>query len=178
MASKKLRKGQCYRMHERAYTRKSKYKKRNYIKAVPQHKIVKFNMGNSKKEFKYRIDLISKGALQIRHNSIEATRQAINRKLVKLIGNQDFYLMVRVYPHHAQRENKQMGGQHADRIQSGMKHPFGRIMNVAALVKEGKELFTAYTDEKGLEAVRETFKAVSSKLPCKIGVDVFEINKN
>ena len=175
MASKRLRKGQCYRMLERAYTRKSKFRKKNFLKAVPQHRIVKFNMGNANKEFQYRVDLYSKGTLQIRHNSIEAARQVINRKLVKGLGVKDFYLMVRVFPHHAQRENKQMGGAHSDRIQTGMKNAFGRIVNVAALVKEGKELFTAYADEKGLLVIKDAFKSSASKLPCKIGLEITKL---
>lgn len=175
MASKKLRKGQCYRMLERAYTRKSKFRKKSYLKAVPQHKIIRFNMGNVNGDFKYRVDMYSKGTLQIRHNAIEATRQVINRKLVKLLGVQEFYLMIRIYPHHCQRENKQMGGAHSDRIQTGMKNAFGKIVNVAALVKEGKELFSAYVNEKGLEIARQAMKACSSKLPCKIGLEVTKL---
>ena len=177
MASKKLRKGQCYRRIKRAYTRKSKFKKDNYLKSVPQHRIVKFNMGNSKKEFKYKIDMFSKSELQIRHNAIESARQVINRQLVKGLGAQEFYLVLRIYPHHAQRENKQMGGAHSDRIQTGMKNAFGKIMNVAAVVKEGKELFTAYTDEKGLAIVKNAFRSCASKLPCKVGVEVTSLKK-
>lgn len=175
MASKKLRKGQCYRRVKRAYTRKSRFKKDNYIKAVPNHKIVKFNMGNHKKEFTYRVDLYSKGELQIRHNAIEAARQVINRKLVKTLGVQEFYLTVRTYPHHAQRENRQLGGAHSDRIQTGMKHAFGKIMNVAARVKEGAPLFTGFVDDRGLEIIKQAFRSSAAKLPCKIGIDIVKL---
>ena len=175
MAAKRLRKGQCYRKLERAYTRKSRFRKGNYLKAIPQHKIVKFNMGNSKKEFEYRIDLVSKGALQIRQNALEAARQVANRKLIKTLGPQEFYLMLRIYPHQAQRENKIIAGNKGDRVQAGMGHPFGKIINMAAVVKEGKDLFTAFADERGLIHVKEAFRACVMKLSSKFSVEITKL---
>ena len=46
-----LRKGRCYREIERAYTRKSKFRSKGFVKAIPPNKIIKYNMGNAKKEF-------------------------------------------------------------------------------------------------------------------------------
>jgi large subunit ribosomal protein L10e len=177
MAANKLRKGQAYRMLERAYTRKSRFRKKGYLKSVPSHRIVKFNMGNVNGDFDYQVDLYSKGALQIRHNSIESVRMMINRELAKILGVQEYYLMIRVYPHHAQRENKQMGGAHSDRIQTGMQKSFGKVVNVAALVKEGKVIFSAFVNKKGIETVRAAFKASSPRLPMKIGIEVSKIEK-
>jgi large subunit ribosomal protein L10e len=76
-----LRKGKCYREVKRAYTRKSKFKKKGFIKAVPGMKIVRFDMGDVKKEFPCKVVLRSKEKVQLRHNAIESSRIIINRTL-------------------------------------------------------------------------------------------------
>ena len=53
----RIRKFTAYRRLERPYTRISKYKKKSFIKANPKHIIVRFNMGNPKKKFKYTLTL-------------------------------------------------------------------------------------------------------------------------
>ena len=66
---------------ERPYTRKSKYRKKTYIKASPNIKIVRFDMGNLTKAFPYSLQLKSKDTLQIRHNAFESARQSSNKYL-------------------------------------------------------------------------------------------------
>ena len=51
-----LRKGRSYRKVKRAYTRKSKFKTKAFIKAIPPHKIAKFKMGDLLKKFNYIIE--------------------------------------------------------------------------------------------------------------------------
>ena len=47
-----LRKGKCYsKPNTRPYTRKSKYKKKGFIKAVPDSKLARFHMGDKLKNF-------------------------------------------------------------------------------------------------------------------------------
>src|SRR3989344_6316461 len=132
-----LRKGCCNRRIERPYTRKSKFKSKGYIKAFPAHKISRFEMGDKKKQFAYKVKLVSKDTLQLRQNAIESARMIINRNLQNTL-NGNYFLQINVYPHHAIRENKMLGGAHADRIQSGMAHSFGKVSNTAAQVKKGK----------------------------------------
>ena len=168
-----LRKGVCYRRIKRAYTRKSKYKSKNYLTTSPILKISRYDMGNLSKKFKYSVVLITKDTLQIRHNSIEAARQMINRKLEIILGN-NYHLKINLYPHHALRENKMLGGAHADRLQTGMSHAFGKVVGAAAQVKKGKILFTASVDKEGLEIARESLWSAVPKLPCRCSVDIKE----
>lgn len=170
-----LRKGQSYRRLERPYTRKSKFKKKGYVKAIPGHKIVKFNMGNPNGKFQYEIALVSKDTLQIRQNAIESCRMFVNRKLQNVLGVQNYYFMLKLYPHHAQRENRTLGGAHADRIQTGMGHPFGKVVNTAIRVKEGKELFSVFVNKNGLELAKKSLKGTASRLPCRVQVDVRKV---
>ena len=55
-----LRKGVCYRNIVRAYTRRSKYKAKGYIKAIPPLKIVKFDQGNLQKKFDAQVSLYTR----------------------------------------------------------------------------------------------------------------------
>jgi len=169
-----LRKANCYRKIVRAYTRKSKYQGRGFIKAPPVAKIVKYNMGDSKKSYKYKITLYTKEDIQVRHNALESVRQVINRKLQKTFGPIGYYLMINVYPHHVLRENKMLTGAGADRMQTGMQQAFGKPVGLAAQVKKNHPLFTAYINGN-VDIIKYTFKRSSSRLPCKCGVKVEEI---
>lgn len=169
-----LRKFITYRNLDRPYTRKSKFKKKNYVRAVPPHKIVKFNMGNIKKnEWKYKISLKSKETVQIRHNAIEATRLVINRRLSKL-GIQNYLFKINLYPHQILRENKMLTGAGSDRMQTGMKHSFGKPIGTAAIVKKGRALMTTYTDTN-IKIIEAAMKKAAPRLPCKIQIETEEL---
>jgi len=166
-----LRKGCCYRKLERPYTRKSKYKSKGYIKAFPHHKISRFEMGEKNKPYEFKIRLVSKGTLQIRQNSIESARMVVNRKLEAVLGT-NYYLKINVFPHHALRENKMLGGAHADRLQTGMAHSFGKVVNTAAQVKKGKELFTAWVFKTGLDSAKDAFKSAGPRLSGQFSIEI------
>ena len=165
-----LRKGKCYRTVKRAYTRKSKYKKKGFIKTVPANKIVKYDLGNLKKDFEGKAELLSKQKVQIRHNALESARIVINRRLHKNLGN-NYHLKLNIYPHHVLRENKMLTGAGADRMQSGMKHSFGKAIGVAAQVKINQRIFTIGVDKKDLPLAREALAAAISRMPCKCRVE-------
>src|SRR3989344_1206597 len=116
-----LRKGHCYTDVERAYTRRSKFKKKGFIKAIPPSKISRYDMGDLKKEFPAKLELKSNKDIQIRHNSLESARQIVNRRLSKKLGPLGYHLKIMVYPHHVLRENKMITGAGADRMQTGMQ---------------------------------------------------------
>lgn len=162
----RLRKFTSYRRLERPYTRISKYKKKSFIKAQPRHTIVRFNMGNIKKKFKYSLDLKSKSDLQIRHNAIEAARQSSNRLLENQIGQKDYSLNIVIYPHHIIRENPVAAGAGADRFSTGMSHSFGKPHGVTAQVKKGQTMFRLSVNENNLKIAREALKRAQKKLPC------------
>ncbi len=168
------RKASAYSKHRVVpYTRKSKKRSKSYIKTVPNKKLVKFQMGNSdlyrQGKLSYEVSLVSKEDVQIRDFALEACRQYINKKLEAQLAKQYFF-QVKVHPHHIQRENRMLTGAGADRMQTGMQLSFGKTMNLAAIVKKGKEIFTiAVVDEKGEKIAREILKKIKPKLPCKTG---------
>ncbi len=169
-----LRVARCYRRIERSYTRKSKYKKKGFIKAIPTHKISSFEMGDKSKKYGFKVKLVSMGSYQIRHNALESARMVVNRKLQGVLGN-NYFLRINVYPHHALRENKMLGGAHADRLQTGMAHSFGRVMSTAAQVKKGMVIFTAWVEEAGIEVAKSALQTANPRLPgnrCIIEVEI------
>lgn len=165
-----IRPGHCYTPVERAYTRKSKFKKLSFIKTVPPSKIVKFDYGDLTKKFQAQVDMVTKEAIQLRHNAIESARTVVVRKLSPLGRN--YHVQIRAFPHHILRENKMITGAGADRMQTGMQQSFGRAIGVAARVKKGRTIFSIYIDKENVELAKEAMKAALYRLPVKAEIKV------
>ncbi|MBS3150390.1 50S ribosomal protein L16 [Candidatus Woesearchaeota archaeon] len=172
-----LRKGKCYRKQVRPYTRTSKVKAKSFIKTRPANRIVRYNMGNSQKDFKYEVLIVSKEDIQIRHNALESARLVVFRRLQKL-GNTNFYFQINVFPHQILRENKMLSGARADRLQTGMSHAFGKPMGLAARVKKGKVILSTKVDSENLEAVKDAMKKSIPRLPCRCSVEIKKIDSS
>lgn len=167
-----LRKGNAYKKTTRAYTRTSKYKKKGFIKVVPARKIVKYNMGDLKKEFPRKVKLISKERFQLRHNSLESCRMLVNRQLQTKFGAKGYKFTINQFPHHVLRENKMLTGAGADRMQSGMKHSFGKAMGTAAQLKEGTTILTAYVPEDGVQFAKKALEKTKPRIAGKVRVEI------
>lgn len=170
----KLRKACAYRRLERPYTRISKYREKSFIRARPNIKIVKYDMGDEKKDFNFKVNLLSKANLQIRHNALESARLAANRKLERGAGKGAYHLKLRVYPHHVLRENPLATGAGADRMSTGMKKSFGKTIGTAARVKEGQALATIRIDKAHEKIAMEALRVFRHKVPCQCMVEVVE----
>jgi len=154
-------------------TRFSRRQQFSFIKAVPQQKIVKFSMGNIRAfeqgKFRYKLILSSQENIQIRDLALEATRQSLNKDLVKLFTTRNFFLRCNVFPHNILRNNRvYSGSSKGERVQTGMTKSFGSPEGRAAIVKKDKPIFTAYFNGKAnINKVRGFFKKILPKLPCK-----------
>ena len=168
-----LRKASSYsKYYARPYTRRSKKAKKSYIKMVPNSKVTKYRMGDitgfNKNEYPIIIDVLSKDMCQIRDASLEAARQYLNRFMEEKLGK-EFYLEVKVYPHHVIRENRMIQGAGADRMQTGMSQSFGRTTDRAALVKPNQKVFIVGIKNKKHEAeARILISSVKARLPCTV----------
>jgi large subunit ribosomal protein L10e len=172
----KLRKGVAYRKLERPYTRRSKYRKLNYVKASPHNLISKFETGDLKKRFESRVFIIAEQGVQIRHNAIEAARKSSNRVLETKTGKVGYMLKVRMFPHHVLRENPLASGAGADRMSTGMAHSFGKPIGIAAQVRVGQAIFEINVDKKDIPVAKEAARRIMSKVPCTCKI-VIEDNK-
>jgi len=167
-----LRPGHCYRsLKDRPWTRVAvRVHRRNYIGATPGLKTRQWNMGNGNKDFDHILDLIVDESVQIRDNAIESSRIAINRYLVKHLGKEGFFFKIRTYPHQILRENKQAQGAHADRIQKGMSHPFGKPVGRAIRVRAGQKIMSVLVDEKDAQIAKKGLLRAKSRMTCKLHV--------
>ncbi|MBW2978464.1 50S ribosomal protein L16 [Candidatus Woesearchaeota archaeon] len=170
----RIRKFSAYRSIERPYTRISKFKKKSYVKSTPHRTTVKFDMGTRKKKFRYKLDLVSKADLQIRHNAIESARMTCNRILEAQAGKNGYFLRIKIFPHHILRENPLAAGAGADRFSTGMSHSFGKPISSAARVRKNQVLFHLDINKQHLDLAKLALKRAAKKLPCSCLLKVSE----
>ena len=92
----RLRKFCCYRDLKRAYTRFSKYKSLNFVKARPANRISRYT-GGTQENFSVNVHLVAKSDLQIRDAALESARQTSNRVLEGALGKTGYFFQMRVY---------------------------------------------------------------------------------
>ena len=170
----KLRKWTAYRMMERPYTRRSKFRKKAYIKVNPNRGVVRFMMGDQMKKFRYSLMLKSSKNIQVRNFAIESGRQCGNRVLEKEAGKNGYRMHVKVFPHHVLRENPLASGAGADRMSTGMAHSFGKPIGLAARVMKNQIICQVDVDENKLKLAHQALKRFNSKLPGKCYVEVYD----
>lgn len=164
----KLRKWCAYRTLERPYTRWSKKRSKAFVKSRPGKSVVKFDMGNLQKGgsgFDITLCLTSKDSVQVRANAIEAARTNMLRKIEAKLGRENFHLKIKMHPHQAIRENKLAAGAGADRLSTGMKHSFGKIVGTAARVFKGSSIVELSLGKEYEAFGREMLKGGNQKLP-------------
>jgi large subunit ribosomal protein L10e len=173
----KLRKFCAYRRLERPYTRHSKYRALSFVRSKPSSKVVRYSHGNPNKDYTYTINLRSKQRMQIRHNAIESARLTANRQLEKKAGKGNYHFKIRIYPHHFLRENPLAAGAGADRMSTGMKMAFGKIVGSAAQVDEDQIIATIEVTKPHLEFGRTAAQRMNYKLPVKTRIEVVDNSK-
>ncbi len=179
-----LRPAHCYRGQDKpAYTRIAvTVHHKNFIGTNPNLKTRQFNMGNPLRKYARILDLVCmEPGIQIRDNAIEAARLNVNRALAGIVGKENFFMRLRVYPFHILRENKLAQGAGADRVSSGMKHAFGKPIGRAARLRKGQKIFSVLCDESQIENARKCLLRAIPKMGFKMGVishaDVESIGK-
>ncbi|NOZ82126.1 MAG: 50S ribosomal protein L16 [Candidatus Micrarchaeota archaeon] len=160
-----LRPGRCYSKPERPNTRIAvRVPKKSYVKGVPAPRIHQFEVGQ-KGDYPLVYHIVSGSDVQIRSNSLEAARVAATKYLTKNIGEKQFFLKVRVYPHHVLRENPLATGAGADRFSTGMRKAFGKPIGQAAIVSSGQKIISVYAPEGKDSVVKEALRRAAMKLP-------------
>lgn len=156
---------------------KPAYTRREYITGIPGSKIAQHKMGDLTKDpedYPIQISLITEEEVQLRHGSLEASRLSANRHMLKKnAGEFQYKMILRKFPHHVIRENKQATGAGADRVSDGMRQAFGKIVGTAARIDEGERIFTVWCDVEDAEFAKEAFRRAYNKIspPCRIVVE-------
>jgi len=152
------------------------YSRKEFAPGAPNPKVARFTTGKSREDYDYLVQLESLGRVQVRHNALEAARVAANKKLV-LVGEDNYYLKVVVFPHIILRENKMIATAGADRLQEGMRKAFGKPIGLAARVEIGSPILELSVKAENLEKAKEAMYAASAKLPMKTKVRVAPLEK-
>ena len=138
--------------------------RKEFAPSAPNPKIARFSTGTARPDYEVKLQLMAEERVQIRHNALEAARVAINKKMAS-VGEENFYLAVKVYPHVILRENKMIATAGADRLQEGMRKAFGKPIGLAARVDQGSVLFELSVKQTSVEKAKEALKTAASKLP-------------
>merc|ERR1719443_2500808 len=104
--------------------------------------------------------MVSDELEQLASEALEAARIQANKYMVKFAGKENFHLRIRTQPFHVTRINKMLSCAGADRLQTGMRHAWGKPMGTASRVKIGDVLMSVRTKDQhkadALEAIRRT----------------------
>jgi len=152
------------------------YTSKKFAPGAPNPKVARFTTGKSRPDYDYLFRLVSEGRVQIRHNALEAARVAASKKVAAL-GEENFFLVVKTYPHLILRENKMIATAGADRLQEGMRKAFGKPIGLAARVEIGSVILELSLKAENLEKGKEAMWAASTKLPMKTHTVTVELQK-
>ncbi|ELZ72821.1 50S ribosomal protein L16 [Haloferax sp. Atlit-12N] len=152
------------------------YTRREYITGIPGSKIAQHNMGDLQadpEDYPVQISLKVEEEVQIRHGSLESARLSANRLMLKHAGEKQYKMILRKFPHHVIRENKQATGAGADRVSDGMRQSFGKVVGTAARIPKGETVFTIYCDVEDAATAKDAFRRAYNKMspPCRIVVE-------
>lgn len=159
------------------YTRQSQKKdSKNYISGAPAPKISIFEMGNKQGEFEKRVSLKVGEDCSIRSNALEAMRIAANSHLKEEPGVENYFVKVKVYPHHILRYHPLAGVAQADRYYEGMSRPFGRPIGRSAIVDEGQEILFIDTKPQFVDKAKKAVERAGMKIPVGFKVKANDID--
>ena len=157
------RPARCYR-----YCKNKPFIKSRYCRGVPDAKIRIYDVGNKKagvEEFPFVVHLVSDEREQLSSNAIEAARIAANKTLVKICNKDGFHMRIRAHPFHVIRINKMLSCAGADRLQTGMRHAYGKPDAVVARVKIGQILMSVRTKDQHKAGAVEALRRAKFKYP-------------
>ena len=155
---------------------KPSYTRREYITGIPGSKIAQHNMGDlqaDQDDYPVQISLVTEEECQLRHGALEAARLSANRFLLKSLGEGNYKMILRKFPHQVLRENKQATGAGADRVSDGMRQSFGKVVGTAARMGANERIFTLWCEVEDADVAKDALRRAYNKLspPCRVKVE-------
>merc|ERR1712173_74355 len=102
----------------------------------------------------------------------EAARICCNKYLVKNCGKDQFHIRMRTHPFHVLRINKMLSCAGADRLQTGMRHAFGKPVGMVARINIGQLLISIRTKNSNGPAALEALRRARYKIPGRAKIQV------
>jgi large subunit ribosomal protein L10e len=157
------RPAKCYR-----YCKNKPYIKSRYLRGVPDPKIRIYDIGAKRapcEDFPFVAHMVSDEREQLSSEAMEAARIAANKNLTKFCGKDNFHLRIRAHPFHVLRINKMLSCAGADRLQTGMRHSYGKPHGTCARVRIGQILMSCRSKDSLKDAVIESLRRAKFKFP-------------
>nr|QWE91242.1 60S ribosomal protein L10 [Placidida sp.] len=157
------RPARCYR-----YQNKKPFIKSRFCRGVPDPKIRIYDIGNKKAapdHFPFVAHMLSDEREQLSSEALEAARVACNKTMTKFAGREGFHMRIRVHPFHVLRINKMLSCAGADRLQTGMRHAYGKPLGTAARVSIGQIIMSVRTKNANAPHVFEALRRAKMKFP-------------
>jgi len=148
------------------------YSRVEYMSGAPQVRIGRFKLGSG--EYDFGLRLVSQEQSDLRQGALEAARVAVNSYLTKKLGENNYVLHIRVYPHLVTREHRVLGQAGADRISQGMARAFGKPTGRMARLSKGQVVMETFSNRENENILKDALVAGSYKLPMKCYVEVIE----
>ena len=157
------RPARCYR-----FCKNKPYPKSRFNRGVPDPKIQIYDCGSKgtpAENFPCCVHLVSWEREQLSSEALEAARIAANKYMITQSGKESFHLRIRVHPWHVLRINKMLSCAGADRIQTGMRHAYGKAHGKCARVDIGHILMSIRCKPQHLEKAKTALKRARFKFP-------------
>jgi len=135
---------------------------------VPDPKLRFYDGGKKKANwdlFPSCVHLVSKEKEQLTSEALEAARIAANKYMVTKATKEGFHIRIRVHPWHVVRINKMLSCAGADRLQTGMRHAYGKALCKAARVNIGSILISIRTKTENTHYAQEALRRAKFKFP-------------
>ena len=157
------RPARCYR-----YLKNKPFIKSRYLRGVPDSKIRIYDIGRKKAtvdEFPAVVHMFSDEDEQLSSEALEAARIAANKYMNTKAGKDSFHMRVRAHAFHVIRINKMLSCAGADRLQTGMRHAYGKPTGVVARVNIGTILISIRCKPVHVPIALEALRRSSMKFP-------------
>ncbi|KAL0210576.1 hypothetical protein RCL1_005012 [Eukaryota sp. TZLM3-RCL] len=157
------RPARCYR-----YCKNKPYPKSRFCRGVPDPRIRSYDLGNKKAHvdlFPACAHLLSMEREQVSDCALEAARIAANKYMITNVGKDGFHLRVRAHPFHVLRINKMLSCAGADRLQTGMRHAFGKPYGTVARVNIEQPLLSLRSREDKIPQMITALRRAAPKFP-------------
>merc|ERR1712157_386495 len=136
-------------------------------RGVPDPKVRIYDGGLKKAQwerFPACVHLVSGEKEQITSEALEAARIAANKYMQVNCGKEAFHIRIRVHPWHVVRINKMLSCAGADRLQTGMRHAYGKALLKAARVGIGTILISIRTNPENVHNAQEALRRAKFKI--------------
>mmetsp|Transcript_3813 Transcript_3813/g.5966 ORF Transcript_3813/g.5966 Transcript_3813/m.5966 type:complete len:218 (-) Transcript_3813:183-836(-) len=144
------------------------YIKSRFCRGVPDSKIRIYDCGAKRTvvdAFPFVCHLVSDEKEQLTACALEAARVACNKYLVKTTGKEGYHIRTRCHPFHVIRQNKMLSCAGADRLSSGMRHSYGKPMEMAARIAIGQIIVSVRAKDANAPHVMEALRRAKFKFP-------------